>query len=342
MSISMTEIARQAGTSRTTVSFVLGGQWKERRIKEETYRRVLEVAREQGYRPNFIAQSLVSRKTRLIGVQFPSFLYEHWSSILKQLEIEARAREHRLLLSMPATYQDEQGQIEMLLDHQVDGLILAPLRARRLQKLWSSLEAQAKPCVFLGNSPGKKYWSVVDDNVGQAMLAVEHLIGLGHRQIALLVGGPENRSAIERYSGYRTSLANAKIPFEKSYVRVGASTEGWARGETQRLLGLPQPPTAIYCLADIMAIGAIQAVEDAGLKVPKDMAVVGHADDLPFKSFQRIPLTTVRQPREALAQQAMAMLFQIMQGQDPEEKYVQIPGELVVRQSCGHSVVERG
>jgi len=342
MSISMEQVAKLAGTSRATVSYVLRNRWHEKGITDQTRKRIISVAQKHGYRPNNLARSLVSGKTQIIGVQFPSFLYDHWSSILTQLEIESRQRGYRLLLSMPATYEDESDQIEMLLEHRVDGLILAPRRSRRLWRIYQFLEQEKKPFVFLGNSPGEHYFSVVDDNAGQAAMAVNHLIGLGHRRIAQLMGSPKSRGAIERYFGYRRALAGAGIPFCREYLRRGELTIESSHQQTTKLLELSHPPTAIYCIADVMAIGAIESIESAGLRVPEDIAVIGHADDLPFSSFHRVPLTTVRQPRRQLAEQSMKMLFEIMEGKAPATKYMQLPGELIVRQSCGMSMSGRG
>jgi len=331
----MEQVAKLAGTSRATVSFVLNEKWAQRGISQKTCQRVRKVANAYGYRPNYLARSLVSGKTRIIGVQFPSFLYDHWSSILIDLENQARQRDYRLLLSMPHSYLDEKGQIEMLLEHRVDGLILAPLRGRRLWRMYQLMDREKIPYVFLGNSPGKDYFSVVDDNAGQASMAVRHLIGLGHTRIAQVLGSPKSRGVIERHLGYRQALADASLPFRKEYVCLGESSVESARRQAGRLLELPHPPTAVYCISDAMAIGAIEGIEAAHLYVPHDIAIVGHADDLPFKSFQRIPLTTVRQPREQLAAQSMKMLFERMEGKVPESKFVQLPGELIVRRSCG-------
>lgn len=335
MSISMEQVAKLAGTSRATVSYVLRGNWRERRISESTYRRIKDIAEAHEYRPNFLAQSLVSKKTRVIGVKFPGFLYDHWSSILRQVDMEARKREHRLLLAMPASWSDEEDQIEMLFEHRVDGLILAPLRPRRLWRLYDFLDREKVPYVFLGNAPGKKYPSVVDDNVGQAAMAVRHLLDLGHERVAILVGHPQSRGAIERLNGYRQALAERGIQVRKEYIRTGSLDTDSAHEQTLKLMSLAEPPTAIYAVADIVAIGAIEAVEQTGRRVPSDVAVVGHGDDFPFKSFQRIPLTTVRQPREQLAIQSMEMLFDMMAGQTPDRTWIELPGELIIRQSCG-------
>lgn len=335
MSVSMADIAKRAGASRTTVSHVLRGTWRERRITDRTSRHIQKIAAECGYRSNFLATSLASRKTGLIGVQFPSLSTEHWSDILGLVEREARALGYRLLLSMPTSHTDERSQIEMLMDHQVDGLILAPLRPRRLWETYEWIEKAGKPFVFLGNIPGAQFQfcSVVDDNIGQVRMVMRHLIELGHSRIAQVVGAPKNRNVVERYVGYRKALHEAGIPFRREYLRMGKFSRESAREQVAALMALSEPPTAIHCLSDPMAIGAIEAVEALGLRVPDDVAVVGYADSLPYKSFQRIPLTTIRQPREELAKQSVKMLFTLMRGEAPPVRSLRLPGELVVRRS---------
>lgn len=340
MAVSMADIAKKAGTSRATVSHVLRGTWKERRITDRTYQAITKIAEECGYRSNFLATSLASQRTKLVGVQFPSFVSEHWSSMLEMLEVEARARGYRLLLSMPTSHKDERAQIEMLLDHQVDGLILAPLRPRRLWRAYELIEREGRPYVFLGNAPGLQYHAVVDDNIDQAGMVVKYLFGLGHTRIAQIMGAPKNRNVIERYVGYRKALSEIGIPFRREYLRTGKYTLESAKEQAAQLMALPEPPTAIHCLSDVLAIGAIEAVEAAGLRVPDDVAVVGYGDGLPYKSFQRIPLTTVRQPREALARKSMEMLFSLIEGEPPEPKQIRLPGELRIRQSSGGRVLQ--
>jgi len=335
MSISMEQVAKLAGTSRATVSYVLRNRWHEKGISEPTRKRILSVAQQHGYRPNNLARGLVSGKTQIIGVQLPAFIYEHWSSIQKHLDDYARQRRYRLLFSSPTIWYEEEREIEMLLEQRVDGLILAPRRAKRMWRLYESLRRENKPFVFLGNSPGKGYFSVVDDNLSQARLAVDHLIRLGHRRIAHLVGPLSSRASIERYLGYRQALAEAGLPLCKDWMRHAGVDSVLGCKVGKELLRMDGRPTAIYAAVDAVALGAIMAAEQMGLRVPEDVAVVGHADDIPFIECHRTPLTTVRQPRQALAEGALAMLLDLIEGRRPERPVVRIGGELVIRQSCG-------
>ncbi len=332
MAITTVSIAKQIGVTQATVSRALRDN---PRIAAETREKIQAYARQVGYRPNRVAQNLVNRRTQMIGIQLPSFCYDHWLSVIRHLDETARKSDYHLLLSTPGVWQEEKNEIERLCECRVDGLIISPRVSRKLWRLYKTLISQNMPFVFLGNTPNDHYYSVIDDNQVQASMAVEHLIGLGHTRIAFLHGVSSVSGCIERRRGYFNTLRNHGLDLRAHYVGIGRFDLDQSRLAVEKMLSLPEPPTAIYCSSDSMALGAILAVENAGRRVPDDVAIVGHGDDLPYSWFNRIPLTTIRQPREQLAEIAMAKLFALLQGKEPEEKVTRLPGTLIVRASSG-------
>lgn len=331
----MNELAELVGLSRTTVSDVIHDRWRQKGISQKTYDRVMEAVRKSNFRPNSVARSLVSGKTRTLGVHLPTFLYDHWTSVIQHLDMAARTRGYHLLLSMPGTWQEEQEEIRRLCDQRVDGLILSPSFIRRIKPLAEWIQSEQIPFVFLGNTLGPGYYSVIDDGRSQAKLAVEHLIRLGHRRIAYIHGSSSSFGETERRRGYLQTLAQHGIALNRQYVRVAHYDVNEAKRAIQQMLRLPQPPTAVYCAGDTMALGAIAGAHALGVNVPTELAVVGHGDEVPFSEFQKVPLTSVRQSRQHLAELAVWMTLDLIDGRMPVQSQIRLPGELIVRASCG-------
>ncbi len=335
MAVTMEKVAKMAGISRAAVSYVLKDCWREKGISEKTYRRIMEVIQKCNYRPNRIATSLVSRKTRVIGVQVPAFQYEYNYSLVKNFDRFARKYGYHILLAAPAAWQDEADELARLYEHQVDGLILNPQVPSRMEKTLNQLRSEKVPMVFFGNVPDSARYYVADDNSGQAALAVEHLIHLGHRRIAHISGPADKYETLGRKQGVLTTLEKHRLACLPEYMELGSYEFDLAFVAAKRFLQLPTPPTAIYCANDLMAVAAIQAIEKAGLKVPNDIAVVGHGDDIPFSWFTRIPLTSVQQQPEKTAEQAMKMIIDLVEGRNVEQEKIVLPGNLIVRNSSG-------
>lgn len=333
---SMQDVANLVGLSRATVSDVINNRWKEKGITQHTHDRVLEVIRKHKFRPNAVARSLAAGRTFTVGVQLPSSYYEHWNRVQGSLDHALRQHGyHMVLASASLFHHDEEDEIRRLCDRQVDGLILSPERGVELSSLFQWIKNQNIPFVFLGDAPLPGHYSVLDDNAGQASMAVEHLIGLGHTQIAFMLGSSRTGGERARRRSYLETMRRHGLPIRRDYMGSGNHDQECSRREMDRILGVPNPPTAVYCAADTMALGVIDAATNRGLRVPDDLAVVGHADDIPFIEHHRTPLTTVRQPRQHLAELSARMLLDLIEGRTPKESYIELPGELIVRNSCG-------
>jgi len=333
---SMQAVAKLVGLSRATVSDVINDRWREKGITRQTRDRVQEAIRKYNFRPNALARSLAAGKTFTIGVQLPCSYYEHWSGIHGFLDSALRRRGyHMALASASLFHHDEEDEIRRLCDRQVDGLILSPEHGSKLHSLFKWIQNRGIPFVFVGDAPLPGHFSVVDDNLGQARTAVEHLIRLGHKRIAFLHGSSRTGGERERRRSYLETLREYGLPIRRDYLAWGKHDFDRSRRMMERMLAIHEPPTAVYCAADTMALGAIDAAIARGLHVPDDLAIVGHADDIPFISQHRVPLTTIRQPRQQLAEYSAEMLLDLIEGRTPAHSYIQLPGELVIRNSCG-------
>jgi len=333
--MTMEKVAQMAGISRAAVSYVLKDCWREKGISEETYRRIMEVVRKTHYRPNRVATSLANRKTKVIGVQVQTFQYEYNLSLVRSLDKAARGYGYHILLAAPAAWQDEGDELTRLYEHQVDGLILNPQVPAKVEAVLKQLKEENAAIVFFGNVQEGSEYFVMDDNVGQGELAVEHLIGLGHRRIAHISGPTGNREAEQRKQGYLQAMKKHDLMVPAEYVELGSYEIEWAKASALRLMKLSEPPTAVYCANDPMAIASIEAIESVGRRVPEDVSIVGHGDDIPFSSFTRIPLTTIAQQPEVTAKLAMKMIIDLVEGRTVEQKEHILPGTLIVRNSSG-------
>lgn len=332
-------VAERAGVSRTTVSFVLND--RDAGIPEETRARVLRAAAELGYVPSAAAQTLARGQARTLGLvvcHAQHLLTDAFLPIVVYgLTQVARERGYRTLVEpledvgAPHAYQ------ELVRAKQIDGLLVLNPRAddRRLPELIDA----GFPVVTVGRPPGGHGHSLDVDNVAAAREATAHLLRLGHRRVAHLgYGSPRFTTVAERLSGYRAALEEAGAPVEDAYVAFANYSAASGADAMRALLaraGPAQPPfTALFCGNDTVAIGAMAALRDAGLRVPEDVAVVGF-DDVPMAAFTAPPLTTVRSPLLPMAEAAAHRLVDLVEGLAIAEIATQLPTELVVRASCG-------
>jgi LacI family transcriptional regulator len=330
------DVAKLAGVSRSTVSFVLNNV--DMQISEETKERVRAAAMQLGYVPDAAAQALVSRRSRIIGLIFtraPHHIDDDifLTQVLDGLLQTAQKHTMRLMLdlveeaSSPATY------FELIQSKRIDGLIISCPRTDDLA--WRGLVEEGFPLVLMGQLPDGDLCCVDVDNAAAARTAVEHLIGLGHTRIGCITNAPLSYpAASERIEGYRSVLATHGIPFREEWVRYGDFTleSGYAR--MCSLLDQPAHPTAMFVASDVVAFGAMAAIRERGLRIPEDIAVVGF-DDVPFARYATPPLTTAHLPAAELGRRAGEMLIEMINGQRPDEPHVLLDTYLVVRESCG-------
>jgi DNA-binding LacI/PurR family transcriptional regulator len=331
MAASLTDVARASGFSIATVSRVLTGT--DYPVADETRQKVQRVAKELGYQPNLIARSLRKERTHTIGIIVENILSPFIPPIIRG--IQDRLSQHDYFSIIFNSDWDpviEADAIERLVMRQIDGIIFVESYMR------SSGEVAAlndKPHLFvhrLFNSIGVN--AVVPDDRYGARLAVQHLIQLGHRRIALIRGPEGWDAASNRLAGYQEELAASGLPYDSALVAGGDWQAQSGYHGAQQLLAAAERPTAIFAANDLMALGAIYAIQEAGLRVPEDMAIVGY-DDRDFAGFVRPALTTVEMPCEKMGQVAAESLLRLINREVMALEPALVRGELVIRQSCG-------
>lgn len=331
MSVTIREVAREAGVSVATVSRVLNGKGP---IREETRRRVQDVVEKLRYVPHGAARSLITRRTSAVGVLLPDIYSEFFSEVIRGIDSAARASGYHLLVS--GSHEDR-GEIVALLRAmrgRVDGLIvMSPdIDAQTLQRnLPETLPIVLLNCLV----DGGLFDSINIDNYGGAVAMVRHLAGLKHRRIAHITGPPRNYDARERLRGYRDAVRPFSDEIREELEVEGDFTEESGYRAGRRILELPEPPTAIFAGNDSMAIGCLSALAEAGRRVPEDIAVAGF-DDIPIARFMTPPLSSVHVSIAQLGARAMERLLLAVGAQNRHERrHETLPATLVVRSSCG-------
>jgi len=336
MSPTLEEVARLAGVSRSTVSRVINDHPN---VRPQTRKQVWQVIRKSGYQPHAVARSLVTNRTQIVGMVIPEavttlFTDPFFSILLRGATNACNAHRYQLMLSLFAASADQQERYQNLLGNgYLDGVIVAS--APLDDPLISNLLHDRVPFVSVGRHPNRQVHSVDVDNIGGARMAVEHLIGLGHRRIATITGRLDTTHGQDRLEGYRQALEAHGVPVEEGLIVEGDFTERSGMVGIQRLL--PASLSAVFVASDTMAVGALKALRQAGRQVPQEIALVSF-DDIAVASAIEPGLTTVRQPIERMGSMAVEVLLSLVESSPEEEAPVHrivLPTELVVRASCG-------
>lgn len=324
------DVARYARVSVASVSRAINGTGG---LSEATRRRILSAARQLQYAPNGAARSLITRRTNTVGILLPDMHGEFFSELIRGIDIAARARGLHLLVSSSHGGAVESALALRAMHGRVDGMLVLSPQADA-DFLEENLP-QGTPVVLM-NRPagGARRPTVSIDNYGGSVAMVRHLVGRGHRRIALIAGPEDNCEAQERTRGYREALARL-LPSREPIILPGDFTEesGWRAG--QQVLAMRERPTAIFASNDMMAIGCITALDQGGLSVPKDVAIAGY-DDIPIARYVTPALTSVRVRITDLGRIALERLAAGIDNPDDTQALDQVlPTELIVRRSCG-------
>lgn len=334
------DIARKAGVSRSTVSRVIND---EPYVSERTRAKVRAVIEAEGFSPNLAARMLVTQRTRVIGVVIPHTLLVtfqdpfYYPTLLQGVSETTNERDYATLLWWGQSYDDEDRFARRILQQNrlMDGLIVASATSDdplipRLLSLGTPFVTVERPA---GYEDRVSYVSV--DNVQAAQNAVTHLLTLGRQRIGTITGALDNVDGQDRVTGYRNALVNAGIPFDPALVAEGRFTHQSGYIAARKLI--KAGVDGIFAANDISALGAIDALKEAGLRVPEDVAVIGF-DDLPM-SIQAAPqLSTVRQPIQQKGVVATRLLLDLIEGKEQGPRQILLPTQLVIRQTCGAMV----
>jgi LacI family transcriptional regulator len=331
------DVAKRAGVSRTTVSFVLN-KVPGTRISAETQRKVIEAAEDLGYSPHAAARSLVTQRSHTVGLvlcQSPDTVFQDafLPEVLRGVGQPMRERGYRILVESLEDISQPGAYIDLVLGQRTDGLILSGPRSD--DKELERLRDEGFPMVLLGQLPNAGIPSVDVDNVAGARHAVEHLLSLGHRRIGFISNAPIwYTSSAHRLQGYREALAAYQVSADDSLVRYGHYTDESGYEAMCALLETTPLPTAVFIASDLVAFGAMAAVRDNGLSIPEDIAVVGF-DDVRMARYVNPHLTTVHLPAFELGHAAAQLLLDWMDEGEMPPSQVLLPTQLVIRQSCG-------
>lgn len=332
----MADVARSAGVSVATVSHVLNDT---RPVLPHTRQAVLDAIDELGYTPNTLARSLVTSRTRSIGLAVSAISNPYFTEILQGVEASALEHGYSLLIADP---HDDPGHerkvVQLLHERRVDGMIVAPSADPR--ELVAYLGRHDVPTVLLDrllDSPADgvaRFDQVCADSAEPTAELVTHLAGLGHRRIALVAGRPGLSTTRERITGYRHGLATAGLPYDERLVVHGDSEAAGAERATAALLSLAAPPTGLVTANNAMTIGALRALRERGLSVPDDIALCCF-DDFPWADLFAPRLTAIAQPSKDLGAQAVRLLLDRLAAPDRPARTVRLTCTFVHRTSCG-------
>jgi LacI family transcriptional regulator len=331
--VTIKDVARLSGVSPMTVSRVINAS---ERVRPDTRRRVEDAISALGYVPSRLARGLSRQRTGTLALIVPDVANPFFTLIVRGAEDVARRAGYRVLLcDTRADLTVEHEVIEEMLAHRVEGIVIAPVNDRSKADL-RRLAEFGVPFVLIDRTvPGVESVVVLGDCVSGAIQLVEHLISLDHRRIGFIVESDQVSTARDRERGYESALAAAGISVDPALVtKATADPRGGFEG-MRRLLALESPPTAVFTVNNLVALGAIEAVRAAGLEVPDDIALVCF-DDIEYASRLYPFLTVMEQPAEAFGSMGTQLLLDRIAGRGAERpRVVVLPAEFVVRKSCG-------
>ncbi|TYP74089.1 LacI family DNA-binding transcriptional regulator [Paenibacillus methanolicus] len=327
MKATIYDVAKEAGVSIATVSHVINGKGKISRERREEITRIMV---RMGYKPSMIASALTGKKTYALGLLVPDISNPFFAEIARAVEDEGQRHGYSVFICSTDNKDEKvEHYAELLRQKNVDGVIIGT-GMKELTVLDPLLNGGV-PIAFLSREfPTAKVPSVVVDDYAGGAAAAEHLIALGHRRLAVLAEEESVSSSRERVRGFRQTLAAAGIALDQTDVRMSGLKESMDRA--LELLGRADRPTAIFCCNDMLAIGALRAAKELGLRIPRDCSIVGF-DDTVLASVTDPPLTTVAQPIDRMGQAAVQVLVRLIEQPEARSERIVLPPALSIRQS---------
>jgi LacI family transcriptional regulator len=332
MSVTLADIARELGLSKMTVSRAINN---DPLVNTKTRERVLEVSQRLNYRPNHFARALVTNRSFLIGVIVPDLMHSYFAEILHGVSASARAADYQIVIgNSEEEIPREVSEVEAL-RWRTDGLIIAPsLPLSKIHVYKSMIKAGTKIVLIDRTLEGLNCPMVTTDNIEVGLLATEHLIRLRHTRIGHLQGTTTSTSR-ERLEGYKRALKTNDLKFDKALVKDCGLMESDGYNAMKAWIQAGDLPTAVFAVNDPAAIGAMQAMSEAGIDIGRDIAIVG-GGNIHYGDMLRVPLTTISWSRSEMGETAMRLLIQLIEGNNGKvEQKVVLSPSLVVRKSCG-------
>jgi len=332
MPLTLEDIARLSGVSRSTVSRVINA---DSNVKEETRQKVLQVIQNINFQPNLAARGLAAGRTNTIGLVIPAgvstlFADPYFPQLIQGVSTACNARDYSVMLWLAEPEYERRMIRQILHNGLVDGVIVSSTLMN--DPIVNSLYESRMPFILVGRHPTLDVNYLDVDNVQSGREATLHLLRLGRKRIATITGPQDQIAGFDRLKGYQLALEERQHPYLPELVVEGDFTE--AGGYTGMLRLLPMKPDAVFVASDMMAMGANRAIREANLCIPDDVAIIGY-DDIPAASKADPPLTTVRQPIRSMGSVAVETLIDIIAHPGSEIRHIIVATELVIRSSCG-------
>ena len=332
MSITLEDIARMSGVSRSTVSRVING---DPNVSERTRSRVQDIIQSVDFHPNIAARSLAAGRTHVLGLVIPTgvttiFADPYFPLVIQGVAAACNARGYSVMLWLAEPEHERKTISQILSSSLIDGVIVSSMQID--DPLIERLSESSRPYVTIGRHPTNEKLNYVDvDNRLGSYQGVTYMLRRGRRRVAI-INGPENTIAsCDRYQGYQEALRERGLPLLEELVDRGEFADAPAYQAMKRLL--PHRPDAVFATSDAMAFAAMRAIREAGLRIPQDIGVLGF-DDIPPAAHTNPPLTTIRQPIQQTGSVAAELLIDLIERPDPQPRRVVLPTELVIRSSC--------
>lgn len=327
--VSIKDVARLAGVSPTTVSRVINGTGA---TSSQTTQRVLKAIEALGYQPNLLARSLRVQRSKLLGFLVIDIESPVFARLAKHIEDAATRKGYNLILcNVGENPKKEKEYLEVLIQRQVEGIIFSRVSDESL--LYKTPQLSRIPYVVLDRNLEREEAPTVKlDNYRAGALAAEHFVSLGHRYMACITGPLKIKICRERLEGFTETAQKKGIPAENLFVVEGNFKIDGGKTGMEKILALPHPPTAIFCMNDLMALGAISAIRERGSSIPEDFSIIG-LDNTILSEYSYPPLTTVAQPFDQMAKEAINLLLKLIGGKKVRKKEILLPPKLLVRAS---------
>lgn len=327
--VTIRDVAKTAGVSVSTVSRVLNDKDD---VAPETYDKIQTVIQELGYTSSLAAKSMRSHRTNVIGLVVPDVGDSFTIQVMRGINQAIQEFGLDLIVytgggSTKSTWPAREQQYVSLLNGSItDGIIVVAPTATTF--------STAYPLVAVDPHPeDTEFPSVIATNRIGALAAMEYLIGLGHCRIGFIGGRTDLQSALRRFQGYKDGLRQANLPIEQALIQPGDYTREAGHSAAKKLLSLTKPPTAIFAANDQSAIGAIEAAQEVGLRVPEDLSVMGF-DNIPESSYINGGLTTVDQFIDSMGYIAVKILVDLLQNGSTENYLQRVDTKLIIRNTC--------
>lgn len=328
--VTSVDVARAAGVSQATVSRVLSGSAK---VSPETRRRVMAALHETGYTPNLVARAMKTRRTGTVGVVVATITNPFYPHLVDALAAALGEAGFRMVL-WTSEGPGEESAIQAIRQRVVDGIVFTAVTPDS-PPLAEALARDAPVVLVNRGVEGLACDQVMTDNVGGGAAVASYLASAGHDRIGVIGGPRQTSTAVERERGFRRGLAGHGRSVAAALYRRADFSHGGGKAAMRELLSAASPPTAVFCVNDLTAFGAIDGARSLGLRVPEDVWVAGF-DDIDMASWEGYDLTSVRQPIAQMSQTAVDLLRERLGAPDRAAQHVAFPSELVVRGSTAH------